>query len=66
YFSRIPPIKVNANSKKSAFDQSAGVSAVCAKVSPYMDFADYCHTLDPVIFHLPFFYSYIRDSSQLK
>ncbi|MEQ1546133.1 hypothetical protein, partial [Methyloglobulus sp.] len=32
-FSRIPPIKVNANSKKSAFDQSAGVSAVCAKVS---------------------------------
>ncbi|MEQ1544523.1 hypothetical protein, partial [Methyloglobulus sp.] len=34
-FSRIPPIKVNANSKKSAFDQSAGVSAVCAKVSSY-------------------------------
>ncbi|MEQ1546220.1 DUF2599 domain-containing protein, partial [Methyloglobulus sp.] len=36
YFSRIPPIKVNANSKKSAFDQSAGVSAVCAKVSLYV------------------------------
>jgi hypothetical protein len=33
YFSRIPPIKVNANSKKSAFNQSAGVSAVRAKVS---------------------------------
>jgi hypothetical protein len=33
YFRRIPPIKVNANSKKSAFSHSAAVSAVRAKVS---------------------------------
>jgi len=33
YFSQILSIKTNANSKKSAFDQSASVSAVRAKVS---------------------------------
>ena len=34
YSSRKLPIKANAYSKKMAFDQPAGVSAVRAKVSP--------------------------------
>jgi hypothetical protein len=33
YFGEVLPIKANACSKKSTFDQSAGVSAVRAKVS---------------------------------
>jgi hypothetical protein len=35
YFSRVLPVKADGYSKKSAFDNSAGVSAVCAKVSLY-------------------------------